>query len=50
MESVDTCHDMGAAVTFASGLYQTFHQDGKDIPILSRSEIRRSIIPELPDS
>jgi NADPH-dependent glutamate synthase beta subunit-like oxidoreductase len=35
MESVDTCHDMGAAITFASGLYQTFHQDGKDIPILS---------------
>lgn len=35
MESVDTCHDMGAAITFASGLYQTFHQDGKDIPIVS---------------
>jgi indolepyruvate ferredoxin oxidoreductase alpha subunit len=28
MESVDTCHDMGAAITFASGLYQAFHQDG----------------------
>jgi indolepyruvate ferredoxin oxidoreductase alpha subunit len=35
MESVDTCHDMGAAITFASGLYQTFHQDGKEIPIIS---------------
>ena len=30
--SVDTCHDMGAAITFASGLYQAYHQDGKDIP------------------
>jgi indolepyruvate ferredoxin oxidoreductase alpha subunit len=35
MEAVDTCHDMGAAITFASGLYQTFHQDGKEIPIIS---------------
>ncbi len=35
MESVDTCHDMGAAITFASGLYQAFHQDGKEIPIIS---------------
>jgi indolepyruvate ferredoxin oxidoreductase alpha subunit len=35
MESVDTCHDMGAAITFASGLYQTFHQDDKHIPIIS---------------
>ncbi len=35
MDVVDTCHDMGAAITFASGLYQTFHQDGKDIPIIS---------------
>ena len=35
MESVDTCHDMGAAVTFASGLYQAYHQDGKEIPIVA---------------
>jgi len=35
MESVDTCHDMGAAVTFASGLYQAYHQDGKEIPIIA---------------
>jgi indolepyruvate ferredoxin oxidoreductase alpha subunit len=35
MDVVDTCHDMGAAITFASGLYQSFHQDGKDIPIIS---------------
>jgi len=35
LESVDTCHDMGAAITFGSGLYQAFRQDGKDIPIVS---------------
>lgn len=35
LESVDTCHDMGAAITFASGLYQSYHQDGKDIPIIA---------------
>lgn len=35
LESVDTCHDMGAAITFASGLYQAYHQDGKDIPIVA---------------
>ena len=35
LESVDTCHDMGAAITFASGLYQAYHQDGKDIPIIA---------------
>ncbi len=35
MESVDTCHDMGAAITFASGLYQAYRQDGKDIPIIA---------------
>ena len=35
LEAVDTCHDMGAAVTFASGLYQAYHQDGKDIPIIA---------------
>ena len=35
MDTVDTCHDMGASITFASGLYQAYHQDGKDIPIIS---------------
>ncbi len=35
LESVDTCHDMGAAITFASGLYHAYHQDGKDIPIIA---------------
>ncbi len=35
LESVDTCHDMGGAITFASGLYQTYHQDGKEIPIIA---------------
>ena len=35
MDTVDTCHDMGAAITFASGLYQAYHQDGVDIPIIS---------------
>jgi indolepyruvate ferredoxin oxidoreductase alpha subunit len=35
MDSVDTCHDMGAAITFASGLYQAYHQDGKEVPIIA---------------
>jgi indolepyruvate ferredoxin oxidoreductase alpha subunit len=35
MDSVDTCHDMGAAITFASGLYQSYHQDHQDIPIIA---------------
>ena len=35
LDSVDTCHDMGAAITFASGLYQAYHQDGKEIPIIA---------------
>ena len=35
LESVDTCHDMGAAITFASGLYQAYHQDGKEVPIIA---------------
>ncbi|OGP68107.1 MAG: hypothetical protein A2169_12160 [Deltaproteobacteria bacterium RBG_13_47_9] len=35
MDSVDTCHDMGAAITFASGLYQAYHQDHQDIPIIA---------------
>jgi indolepyruvate ferredoxin oxidoreductase alpha subunit len=26
---------MGAAITFASGLYQAYHQDGQDIPIIA---------------
>ena len=29
LESVDTCHDMGGAITFASGFYQAYHQDGQ---------------------
>jgi indolepyruvate ferredoxin oxidoreductase alpha subunit len=35
MDAVDTCHDMGAAITIASGLYQAYHQDGKEIPIIA---------------
>ena len=35
LEAVDTCHDMGAAITFASGLYQAYHQEGKNIPIFA---------------
>lgn len=35
MDTVDTCHDMGAAITFASGLYQAYHQDGKEVPIIA---------------
>ena len=35
MDTVDTCHDMGAAITFGSGLYQAYQQDGKDIPIIA---------------
>jgi len=35
LESVDTCHDMGGAITFASGLYQAYHQDGQEIPIIA---------------
>ena len=35
LEAVDTCHDMGAAITFASGLYQAYHQEGRDIPIIA---------------
>jgi indolepyruvate ferredoxin oxidoreductase alpha subunit len=35
MEAVDTCHDMGAAITIASGLYQAYHQDGEEIPIIA---------------
>ncbi len=33
--AVDTVLDMGAGITFASGFYQAYHQDGKDIPIIA---------------
>jgi indolepyruvate ferredoxin oxidoreductase alpha subunit len=33
LNAVDTCLDMGASVTIASGLYQSYRQDGKDVPI-----------------
>jgi len=33
--AVDTCHDMGSGVTFASGFYDTFSQDGTLKPILA---------------
>lgn len=33
--AVDTCLDMGAAITIASGLYQAFRQDGEDQPIVA---------------
>ena len=32
---VDTCLDMGAAITMASGLYHAFAQDGTDQPIVA---------------
>ncbi len=35
LESVDTCHDMGSSITFASGLYQAYHQDGQEVPIIA---------------
>jgi indolepyruvate ferredoxin oxidoreductase alpha subunit len=35
MDTVDTCHDMGASITFASGLYHAYHQDGVDVPIVA---------------
>ncbi len=35
MDAVDTCHDMGAAITIASGLFQAYHQDGQEIPIIA---------------
>jgi len=35
MDTVDTCHDMGASITFASGLYHAYHQDGIDVPIIA---------------
>jgi indolepyruvate ferredoxin oxidoreductase, alpha subunit len=33
--AVDTCLDMGSGVTFASGFYDTFSQDGMQKPILA---------------
>lgn len=33
--AVDTVLDMGAGITFASGFYQAYHQDGNDIPIIA---------------
>jgi indolepyruvate ferredoxin oxidoreductase alpha subunit len=35
LKAVDTCHDMGASITFASGFYHAHHQDGRDIPIIA---------------
>ncbi len=35
MDAVDTCHDMGAAITIASGMYQAYRQDGQEIPIIA---------------
>jgi len=33
LKAVDTCLDMGGAITLASGLYQAYHQDGEDVTI-----------------
>ncbi len=35
MGSVDTCLDMGSSVTFASGFYEAFNQDGVEMPIIA---------------
>jgi indolepyruvate ferredoxin oxidoreductase alpha subunit len=35
LNAVDTCHDMGASITFASGFYQAYHQDGRNLPIIA---------------
>jgi indolepyruvate ferredoxin oxidoreductase, alpha subunit len=35
MDTVDTVHDMGAAITFASGLYHAYEQDGGRPPIIA---------------
>lgn len=35
LEAVDTVLDMGAGITLASGLYQAYHQDKNDIPIVA---------------
>ena len=33
LKAVDTCLDMGGAITIASGLYHAYHQDGEDVAI-----------------
>lgn len=35
LKAVDTVLDMGAGITFASGFYQAYRQDGNDIPIIA---------------
>jgi len=35
LKAVDTVLDMGAGITLASGFYQAYHQDKKDIPIVA---------------
>jgi len=35
MGAVDTCIDMGGAVTMASGFFDAFHQDGVSMPIVA---------------
>lgn len=35
LRAVDTCLDMGAAITVATGLYQAYRQDGKVRPIVA---------------
>jgi len=35
LKAVDTVLDMGAGITLASGFYQAYHQDNKDIPIVA---------------
>lgn len=35
LRAVDTCLDMGAAITVATGLYQSYRQDGKVRPIVA---------------
>ena len=35
LKAVDTVLDMGAGITFASGFYQAYSQDNKDIPIVA---------------
>jgi indolepyruvate ferredoxin oxidoreductase alpha subunit len=33
--AVDTCIDMGGSISLASGFFETFNQDGHDVPILA---------------
>jgi indolepyruvate ferredoxin oxidoreductase alpha subunit len=50
LKAVDTCLDMGGSVTLATGLYQAYHQDGKDVPIaatIGDSTFLHSGIPPL---